>query len=51
MRTTDKTARAETITLSCIKVPILNIRMITDEEWNRLAYRNMFERQMMASGK
>lgn len=26
-------------------VPILNIRMMTDDEWNRLAYKNYLERQ------
>lgn len=28
-----------------MNVPILNIRMMTDDEWNRLAYQNMLERQ------
>lgn len=28
-----------------INVSILKIRQLTDEEWNRLAYRNMLERQ------
>lgn len=28
-----------------VKVPILNIRLITDEEWNRLAYKNYLERK------
>ena len=27
-----------------VKVPILNIRLMTDEEWNRLAYKNYLER-------
>ena len=27
-----------------VKVPVLNIRMMTDEEWNRIAYRNYLER-------
>lgn len=27
-----------------VKIPILNIRMMTDEEWNRLAYKNWLER-------
>ena len=25
-------------------IPILNIRMMTDDEWNRLAYKNWLER-------
>lgn len=25
-------------------IPVLNIKMMTDEEWNRLAYRNHLER-------
>ena len=25
-------------------IPIVNIRMMTDEEWNRIAYRNYLER-------
>lgn len=32
-------------------VPIINIRMMTDDEWNRLAYRNRLERQVVANGK
>ena len=32
-----------------VNVPILNIRQLTDEEWNRLAYRNMMERQAKAN--
>lgn len=27
-----------------VKIPILNIRLMTDEEWNRLAYKNMLKR-------
>lgn len=26
------------------QIPILNIKMMTDEEWNKLAYRNWLER-------
>lgn len=33
------------------QVPILNIRIMTDEEWNRIAYRNFIERQVSADGK
>ena len=29
-----------------INVPILNIRMMTDDEWNRLSYQNWLERRM-----
>ena len=28
-----------------VSVPVMRIRMMTDEEWNRLAYRNRLERQ------
>lgn len=28
-----------------VKVPLLNIKMMTDEEWNRLAYKNYLERK------
>lgn len=27
-----------------VKIPILNLRMISDEEWNRLAYLNRLQR-------
>ena len=27
-----------------VKVPVLKIKLMTDEEWNKLAYRNMLER-------
>lgn len=27
-----------------VNVPIIKIRQLTDDEWNRLAYRNMLER-------
>ena len=27
-----------------VYIPVLNIRMMTDEEWNRLAYKNALER-------
>lgn len=30
------------------KIPVLHIRMMTDEEWNRLAYRNYLERKAVA---
>lgn len=32
-----------------VNVPILNIRQLTDEGRNRLAYRNMLERQAKAN--
>ena len=31
-------------------IPVLNIRMMTDDEWNRLAYRNRLEREAKARG-
>ena len=27
------------------RIPILNIRMMSDEEWNKLAYKNWLERK------
>lgn len=30
------------------RIPVLHIRMMTDEEWNRLAYRNYLERKVVA---
>lgn len=30
-------------------VPVISIRQLTDEEWNRIAYRNMLERQVRAN--
>lgn len=32
-----------------VKVPVLNIRLMTDEEWNRLAYKNYLERNGVVS--
>jgi len=29
----------------CTKIAVLKIRMMTDDEWNRLAYRNYLERR------
>ncbi len=26
------------------KVPVYNVRMMTDDEWNRLAYKNFLKR-------
>ena len=28
-----------------VKIPIMNIRLITDEEWNWLAYKNYLKRK------
>lgn len=41
----------QNITLSTVNVPIINIHMMTDDEWNRLAYRNWLERQVTANVK
>ena len=30
-----------------VYVPVINLRMMTDEEWNRLAYKNYQERRAM----
>ena len=32
-----------------VKVPILNIRLMSDDEWNRLAYKNYLERNGVVS--
>lgn len=48
MSAKEKAGSTANITLS--QIPILNIRMMTDEEWNRIAYRNLLERQVIASG-
>ena len=29
-----------------VKIPILSIRIMTDEEWNRLAYKNYLQRKV-----
>lgn len=49
MSAKEKAGSTANITLS--QVPILNIRMMSDEEWNKLAYRNLMERQVIASGE
>ena len=38
----------ETKKNSAVKIPILSIRIMTDEEWNRLAYKNMLKRNGVA---
>ena len=38
----------ETKKNSTVKIPILSIRIMTDEEWNRLAYKNYLERNGVA---
>lgn len=47
----NKENKKKTLSGKTINVPILNIRMMTDDEWNRLAYRNMLERQAMKNVK
>lgn len=32
-----------------IPLPVMRIKMMTDEEWNRLAYRNRLERRVSAN--
>lgn len=32
-----------------VNVPVLNIRIMTDEEWNRLAYKNALERMAVTA--
>lgn len=48
MLTKERDGNTSKITLS--QIPILSIRQLTDEEWNRIAYRNLLERQVIASG-
>lgn len=31
-------------------VPVIKIRMMSDEEWNRIAYRNALERRAIKNG-
>ena len=45
MNTVYKENKENVLSGKTMNVPILNIRMMTDDEWNRLAYRNMLERQ------
>lgn len=33
------------------KIPIVKIKMMTDDEWNRLAYRNAMERRLSHESK
>lgn len=33
------------------KLPIYKIRMMTDDEWNRLAYRNYLERKAVQNNE
>lgn len=33
------------------QIPLLNIRIMTDDEWNRLAYQNYIERQAKEDGE
>lgn len=28
-----------------VKIPVINIKMMSDEEWNKLAYQNYLERK------
>lgn len=41
----NKKNKEKTLSGKTTSASILNIRMMTDDEWNRLAYRNMLERQ------
>lgn len=34
-----------------MRIPVLNIRMMTDEEWNQLAYQNWLKRRAKQCGK
>ena len=52
MFTKEKAESTANITLSnrIREIPVLNIRMMTDDEWNRLAYRNYLERRVVVNG-
>ena len=41
----DFTMNNSTNEIKTAKIPILNIRMMSDEEWNKLAYKNFLERR------
>ena len=38
------------LSVKTVNVPILNIRQLTDEEWNQLARRNALERRVVSNG-
>ena len=38
----------ETKKNNAVKIPILSVRIMTDEEWNKLAYKNMLKRNGVA---
>ena len=40
-----KERRTEKLSENIQNIQIYSIRMMTDDEWNRLAYQNMLERQ------
>lgn len=42
-----KKAETKSDSETTVKVPIVNIRMMTDDEWNALAYKNYLERQVV----
>ena len=44
----EEVVKNETKKNSAVKIPILSIRIMTDEEWNRLAYKNMLKRNGVA---
>lgn len=46
----NKKNKEKTLSGKTTSVPVLNIRMMTDEEWNRLAYRNILERWAKVNG-
>lgn len=46
----NKETRSVKLSGKTVNVPILNIRQLTDEEWNRLAYRNALERRAVSNG-
>ena len=42
--------KVETLSGETRSIPVYNIRMMSDDEWNRLAYKNYLERQAKANG-
>lgn len=42
--------KVETLSGETRSIPVYNIRMMSDEEWNQLAYKNYLERRAKANG-
>lgn len=49
-KTNDEISNADNVNV-IVNVPIFNIRMMTDDEWNRLAYQNYIDRKAVQSNE